>query len=327
VAGKGGNVAVDLGKQVGRDHTPAGLAATLWNHAPTMWEAMEAKGISKPQLTPAQAADLFAFFHASAYFEKPGDAGRGKQVFESKGCAGCHSLAAGGQGAGPAVSEWTSLQSTIALAGEMWNHAPAMEAALKKSGRKRWPKLTPAEMTDLLIYLRHVPGQRDKPASFALSDVEGGRELLTSKGCAKCHSGASGYGGGGDSHTVTAFAATMWNHAGDVVTKQAAGERTNLTTQEAESIVAALWYDHLYAETGDARRGAKVYAQKGCAGCHDTATPLEKRAEPLRAFGIVSALWLHGPQMQEQMKSKGVAWPRLSVADMANLLAYLNRAE
>lgn len=327
VAGKGGDAATDLGKRVGRDHTPAGLAATLWNHAPTMWEAMEAKGISKPELTPAEAADLFAFFHASAYFEKPGDAGRGKQVFENKGCAGCHALAAGGEGTGPAVSEWQSLQSTIALAGEMWNHAPAMEAALQKSGKTEWPALTAAEMTDLLIYLRHVPGQRGKSAGFTLSDVAGGRKLLTQKGCAGCHTGASGYGDIGESHTVTSFAATMWNHAGEVAPKQAEEERVELTAQEVESIVAALWYDHLYSESGDANRGAKVYSQKGCAGCHDAATPLDKRTEPLRAFGIVSALWSHGPRMQEQMESKGAEWPRLSDTEMANLLAYLNRAE
>jgi hypothetical protein len=39
---------------------------------------------------------------------------------------------------------------------------------------------------------------------------------------------------------------------------------------------------------------------------------------------MVSALWHHGPQMLDQMKAKNIAWPRLTGADMANLVAYLN---
>ena len=39
---------------------------------------------------------------------------------------------------------------------------------------------------------------------------------------------------------------------------------------------------------------------------------------------IVSVLWRHGPQMLEQMKTKGIAWPRFEGQDIANLIAYLN---
>jgi hypothetical protein len=35
-------------------------------------------------------------------------------------------------------------------------------------------------------------------------------------------------------------------------------------------------------------------------------------------------LWHHGPQMLDQMKTKGIAWPRFEGSDMANLIAYLN---
>ena len=59
----------------------------------------------KAQLTPEQAADLFAYFVSARYFEKPGDAARGKQAFAAKHCADCHGItefagrrrAAGGQ--------------------------------------------------------------------------------------------------------------------------------------------------------------------------------------------------------------------------------------
>ena len=45
VNGQGGNLAPDLGKRAGRDFTPSRLAGLMWNHAPTMWNAMEKAGI------------------------------------------------------------------------------------------------------------------------------------------------------------------------------------------------------------------------------------------------------------------------------------------
>src|SRR5437868_15155302 len=57
-----------------------------------MWKAMEKSGIEKPMLTEAQTADLFGYFWASRYFEKPGDEARGRRVFASKRCTECHVL-------------------------------------------------------------------------------------------------------------------------------------------------------------------------------------------------------------------------------------------
>ncbi len=39
---------------------------------------------------------------------------------------------------------------------------------------------------------------------------------------------------------------------------------------------------------------------------------------------MVSVLWRHGPRMLDQMKTKGLAWPRFDGAQMADLIAYLN---
>ena len=39
---------------------------------------------------------------------------------------------------------------------------------------------------------------------------------------------------------------------------------------------------------------------------------------------MVSALWRHGPRMLDQMKTKGLEWPRFDGAQMADLIAYLN---
>ena len=47
INGKGGTVGPDLGRRIDRDFTPASLAATMWNHAPTMWASMRARNISR----------------------------------------------------------------------------------------------------------------------------------------------------------------------------------------------------------------------------------------------------------------------------------------
>ena len=81
---EGGKSAPDLGRGVERGFSPYVMAGLLWNHAPVMWAAMERKGISRPELSEQQAADLFVFFFAARYFEQPGDTKRGERVFHAK---------------------------------------------------------------------------------------------------------------------------------------------------------------------------------------------------------------------------------------------------
>ena len=79
--GRGGASAPDLGRLADRSFTPAALAATMWNHAPAMWSAMGAANVRIPDVDEQAAADLFAYFYSTRFFEKPGDAARGKRCF------------------------------------------------------------------------------------------------------------------------------------------------------------------------------------------------------------------------------------------------------
>src|SRR5260370_17279903 len=72
VNGRGGKIGLDLGRVVHRNYTPAHLTSAMWNHAPTMWGAMEAAKIQTPQLTPRRAADLFPLLYSARFFDKPG---------------------------------------------------------------------------------------------------------------------------------------------------------------------------------------------------------------------------------------------------------------
>src|ERR1700748_2422025 len=90
INGQGGKIGPDLGRRADRDFTPATLAATMWNHAPAMWEAMRGRNIQAGDLNPQAAQDLFAYFYSARFFEKPGDAARGKRLFAARRCAECH---------------------------------------------------------------------------------------------------------------------------------------------------------------------------------------------------------------------------------------------
>ena len=119
---------------------------------------------------------------------RPGDAARGKQAFQTKGCAGCHSVS-GVAGSGPkAVVTWKSLNDPILLAQEMWNHAALMKEALEKK-RITWPRLTSQELTDILVYLQNLPETRKLAANFSFPPSDTGAQLFQSKGCAGCHTG------------------------------------------------------------------------------------------------------------------------------------------
>src|SRR5262252_4025816 len=72
INGRGGALAPDLGRHIDRDFTPAAMASLMWSHGPRMWSAMRQAGIVKSTVSPESAADLFAYFVAARYFEKPG---------------------------------------------------------------------------------------------------------------------------------------------------------------------------------------------------------------------------------------------------------------
>jgi cytochrome c551/c552 len=143
-----------------------------------------------------------------------GDAGRGRLIFEEKGCAGCHRPQTQEQGIGPALEMIRRPQGLLQLSGRFWNHAPAMFAMFEQQGLK-WPDLTVEQMADLMAYLQGEPS-RDPPG-----DLFQGRVVLIRKGCLKCH---SLHGEGNSSaadlsqlrdryESPIVWATTVWNHS------------------------------------------------------------------------------------------------------------------
>jgi mono/diheme cytochrome c family protein len=297
---------------------------------------MEKQGIPKPQLTEAQAADLFAYFQSARFFERPGDAARGKQVFASKHCADCHGISSPVPGGGPPVASWKSLGAPIMLAQEMWNHASQMQAAMN-ARRIRWPALTGQELTDLLVYVQNLPQTRGRVPEFALGPAGHGESLFKEKGCGTCHVGARAIENHPTNGTLTDFAVSMWEHAPKMwdYQRKTGTSPPRLEQDEMRQIVAYLWYKQLFAEPGSPGHGRQIFEKKNCGVCHndpssgapDLKKTLAARNAPLRPFSMASVLWLHGPAMLEKLNKSNRPWPRFARSEMADLTAYLNSPE
>ena len=316
----GAHIGPDLGRRLDRGFTPSSLAATMWNHAPTMQGAMKERNIAAGDLNEQAAADLFAYFYSARFFDKPGDASRGKNLFDAKHCSECHGLTEVKLPKATPVTQWESITQPVALAAAMWNHGASMRDQFATRNLK-WPELSAQDLTDLIVYIRNLPATRSGSARVQISAREEGEALFQSKGCVECHTGKLALAGRLKGKTLVDIAAAMWNHQ-----PRMAATPAQLTGDEMREITSSLWATQFFQDAGDAAAGRRVYVAKKCAACHEDSTSGAHRLpqSTFSASTMVSALWHHGPQMLDQMQAKRIAWPRFEGAQMSNLIAYLN---
>ncbi len=309
IEGHGGDTAPDLASRISRNYTPAHLVSVIWNHIPR-WQAT----LEKSRLSDDQAADLYAFFVSRRYFELPGDAGRGKRVFVERRCAACHGIAQPDSAEANPIAAWRSLRDPIAFAQEMWNRPQVMVQAMARQA-VHYRRLTPQDVTDLLVYLENLPLTRGKESRFRLAPVEAGHVLFQAKGCAGCHQGNLSLENRIPLSMMANLSAAMWNHALIPVER-----RPPLSYNDMSGLVSYMWS---MQDQGDRRRGRRVFFRMRCAACHDhaeTAVHAEPQGLPVR---MIAALWNEGPAMQAEMRRKGFAWPRFADSELANLAAYM----
>jgi mono/diheme cytochrome c family protein len=322
VDGRGGKAAPDLGKRIDRNFTPAVMASLMWNHAPDMWAGMKKQGIVKARMSEGSAADLFAYFVSARFFEKPGDAGRGKQAFAAKKCAGCHGVATAAEPGAPPVAKWESLSDPIALAQQMWNHGGKMKEALARKNLS-WMPVTAQELTDILVYLQNLPETRHLSRTFSLPATNEGAALFASKGCEGCHTGRLALEARLSNRTITEIAASMWNHQPSMKNPP-----PTLSEEEMRQVLAYIWARQYFKGDGSADRGKKVFAAQSCATCHNDASSgapkLGNGKDGYSEISMVSVLWEHGPRMHEAMNQRKLGWPQFKPQQMSDLIAYLN---
>ncbi len=305
----------------------------MWNHAPQMWERMQAQKITPPDFSEQQMADLLAYVYTLRYVGEPGNAARGESFFAAKGCVACHSV----QGRGnPASKDVTTLSATITAVGwatAMWNHPGASDADR--------PRFEGRQMNDILSYVR---GRQTSPRldeDLLNADFGRGWQVFKDKSCGACHSVKNEAGRIGPElgpgrelpATLLELAGSMWNHSPAMMQQMDHLHivRAVFRKQEMADLLAFL-YSFRYAEPGgSAKVGEVLFTGRSCSHCHGQLAQGTPQAPELRGRGknytavtMATALWGHGPAMYRRTQELGMSWPLLSQNDVGDLITFLN---
>lgn len=321
------------------EFSPDALAATMWNHAPRMWEALQDVGRPLEGLGEGDIANIYAYYYSLRYFDPPGEAKRGRKVFDAKGCDSCHALKAGvgsDEPDGPPVERWSTMADPTLWLQSMWNHGGGMGDAMRSRGIS-WPMFSVQEMADLLAFVESQPAHSGLMPYLRVGDWAAGRRRFHNKGCANCHTLGQEAQGKIDlldaarrQPLTSGLAVAMWNHRPEM--RRAAElrylELTPFDVDEMADVTAYLFRRGYFQVQGDAQEGRAVYESAGCAHCHeqgDSGAPaLLQGPQPFNAISLASSVWMHGPGMKATMDFMGEEWPELTEKQVADLLAFVN---
>lgn len=331
--GMGPKVGPDLARTA-RPHSFADLAAAMWNHLPTMTQRMSQLGIVRPQLDASEAGNVVGFLYTLGYFDRPGNAQTGRQLFSRKRCAECH----GPAGPGPSVDHLKQFGSPLYAAAAMWNHGPQMGDAMKAKGIER-PTFTAAELRDLIAFLSPATGTAAGSVFVLPGNAEAGRLLFAEKQCVQCHSVGGAGGSVGPSlvdkgvrRSPVEFAAAIWNKAPAMATVMASRNipLPTLGAADMADIVAYLYASGYFASAGSPSRGWAALSAKGCLACHGVygergkpASDLTRATSADSPAGVLAALWNHTTVTAPAPGGGRSPWPTLKPQEMADLMALL----
>ena len=197
---------------------PIKLAQAMWNHGPKMDAQMKSLGMNRPRFEGEEITHLAAYLNSlnggdpnERKLVKPGNPKTGKQVFENKGCADCHTVLSAGNGKDTGLADKLTHKSVTEIAGIMWNHGPKMWKELGKESAR--VSFEDDEMADIIAFLylagfMNVTGQKEK-----------GEEVFREKSCYICHDKSAGETFVVDLkktnkiNTPEEMIQMMWNHA------------------------------------------------------------------------------------------------------------------
>jgi cytochrome c551/c552 len=310
VAGSG--AAGDLGNRRARDYSPSGLVSHIWNHAPSL--SRSSASIDKPDLSEQDAADLFAFFLANRYFERPAEAARGRPIFLAKGCVACHEIGK----IWPEMAASPAVTDPVALAVAFWNHRKRA-AGLPKAKRSKHPQIDSKELGDVLLYLQSHPQTRRTTRTFSAGPATRGRAVAEAM-CGSCHTGKRSLESYRGRLTLTDFAASMWNHG-----RRMKSPPDELNYEEMRAVIGYLWTARVFDDPGAARSGKRTFARRGCISCHEdrssTLAGANYRKAVVDPIAMLRMVWQHTPAASSYASRQ--MWPRLRPSDIANLAAFL----
>ena len=311
------------------------LVGDFWNHTPRMIDAMAVRGYPWPTLEREEMADLLSYLYYLRFFDDPGDARRGEVAFSRLRCVTCHSLGGEGGSTGGPLDRLSAYPSAVMLGQAMWNAGPAMQPAQIR----RWTEISlfaGDEMADIQAYIRARGFRPDRRIELLpLPDPARGAAVFKAERCAACHRA-----GGGDAPdltesalnlTVSEINGRLWNHSytmSDWMRTRGIPFPQFEGTEMAD-LISYLYFLGFVGGGGEKARGAAIFEERGCAGCH--AGP-DARAVDLSDSTVVedpialsAAMWNHAPEMHQLMAEQAVAWPKLETGDMEDLAAHLRK--
>jgi len=350
-AGSGGKLGPRLRDRASLAGLPQ-LVTAMWNHAPRMYEAMQAQKLPYPTLSYNETGQLVAFLYMTGYADEPGDPERGRMLFESKQCARCHAND-GSKREAPDVAALALDDGPISWTQALWNHASAMQESMRRMGIA-WPHFQANELRDLFAYVRRQGGRSDVDFSVPAADPDRGWKVFQEKSCLSCHAlnrpsapalanASRGEHGrpvgpvlGADGKlppTFSQFGEAMLNHFPDMRKAiDAEGKQPpTFQKQEMADLAVFLYSLHFREPSGSPHVGKSIFAWRGCADCHGAEAEGTARGARLRGLGrtytatrLATDLWRHGAKMYEQSRKSGRPWPALQESDVGDLLSFLN---
>ena len=338
--GEGGKIGPDFGR-VDLGDTQLDMAAKLWNHIPSMNVGMERARIIKPNLTGNEFTEISAYLYFLKFFDEPGDASRGRSIFNEKGCSACHPLSGKGQEGEPGLDQFPQNISPVFLTQSIWNHGPVMIAHMVKLGMK-WPLFEGTEMMDLMEYIKMNARGAKETAFITPGSPREGKQGFAAKGCINCHA-VRGEGGkqaedlGKRAKTfyksLTQIASIMWNKGPSVLGKMSQTQTgiPKFTPKEMADLIAYLYFLHFIDEPGTSANGKKIFSEFGCSKCHGLdgkagewmTIDLSKYQKAVNPMEIVAGIWNHSTEIEKAMREKGISWPRFKKGELADLLEFI----
>ena len=220
-----------------------------------------------------------------------------------------------------------------------------MVKAVEEEG-SAWPRLSDAEMDDLLAYLYYL-NYFDKPGDFGR-----GEKIFRGKGCISCH--AVGEQGGevgptldpyGEQASPIAMVAAMWNHGPNMSLKM---KELSIPEPQFEGTDVADLLAYIRGVTvtsgsrrefvvpGNTSKGLELFGKAGCGGCHSVrgeggdeegdgsgAPDLGDVDLQLGVSELAGVMWNHGPIMWKRMKERDLKLVTFTPNEMSHLIAYL----
>jgi cytochrome c2 len=188
------------------------------------------------------------------------------------------------------------------------------------------------------FFSNEVTGAEKREGYLLLGDVKEGWKVFVTKKCSACHSiwGEGGKGGPDlgtlpESHVSQAqLAALIWNHLpemwGRMMAKKIPLEK--IDKKGMADLFAFLYFIRYMDEPGDPRKGKVLMEMKNCSKCHavgeETKGDFTHWGTYANSILWAEMMWNHAPQMEQQMRKRGIPWVEFKGNEMVDLIAYIS---